>query len=84
MLPLLLDELRYQPCPTRLVAGAKPSGMITVKVFVKRDVIAPVRIILEDLLSAEDRSAAIAITAEYIDQPVREIVGNLLQREELA
>jgi len=70
MLPLLLDELRYQPCPTRLVAGAKPGGIITMEVFVEWNVIAPVRIVLEQLLSTEHCAAAILITAECFDQPV--------------
>jgi len=70
MLSLLLDQLCYQPCPTGLMAGAKPGGIITVEVFVEWNVITPVRIVLEQLLSTKHCAAAILITTECFDQPV--------------
>ena len=78
VLSLLLDQLGYQSCPTCLVAGAKPGGIIAVEVFVKWDVIAPAGIVLEQLLSAKHWTAAILITEECFDQPVREFVRNLI------
>ena len=84
MLRLLLDQLGDQSGPTRLVARSKPGGMITVEVFVEWEVIAPVRIALEQFLRTKHCAAAVLIAAEYIDQPVREFVRNLIQREEPA
>ncbi len=50
---LLLDEVGDQARPARLVAGADPSAIISVKILVKWDIIASMRGALECLLLTE-------------------------------
>ena len=42
-----LDELRHDPGPTGLMAGAQPGAVVAVEVFVKEDEILPVGVLLE-------------------------------------
>ena len=55
---------RYDSRPACLVAGAKPSPVIAVKILVEQDQVAPVRIVLKLLGAAVDRSAAFSIARE--------------------
>ncbi len=58
-LRLLLDQFRYQPSPTCLMARTQPCSIIPVQVFIEQDMVAPVRIALEFLLSPKDRATTV-------------------------
>src|SRR5262252_4680145 len=49
------DERRHQTRPACLMARAKTRTVVAVEVLVEQDVIAPVRVLLEDLRTAVDR-----------------------------
>src|SRR4051812_15241020 len=55
-LALLLNKLADQPRPAGLVARAEACASVGVKVLVEQQVVAPVRVVLEDRLVAEDRA----------------------------
>lgn len=53
--PALLQELRDQCCPTRLMAGSNPSAIVPVEIFVEPNIVSKIRIGLEFLRSAPHR-----------------------------
>ena len=59
VLTLLLNQLRYQTCPTCLMARADASAGIAVEIFIEGNVIAPVRVILECFVSPKNSAASI-------------------------
>jgi hypothetical protein len=64
----LLDELGNQPRPACLVAGSQAGAVVPVKILVKGDVVAPVRVRLETLVAAKDGTAAIRAAQENVDE----------------
>lgn len=48
LLTTLFDEFCDKTGPTRLMACPEPGAIVTVKIFIKKDEIAPVRIALEN------------------------------------
>ena len=76
--PLLLNQLRYQTRPTRLMTRTNPRAVVTMEILVKWNVIAPVRVILECFICTEYRSASVRVTQEDIDHPLRKVVRNLI------
>ena len=60
----LLEQLRHQAGPAGLVAGADASPVVAVKVLVKQDVLAPVRVVLKLALPTVDRSATVGAAEE--------------------
>ena len=67
MLTLLLNQLRHETRPTRLMTRANARAIIAVEVLVERDVIAPVWVILERFVSAKNGAASVRIAQEDID-----------------
>src|SRR5262249_3860122 len=74
------DQLRDEPCPTRLVAGTEAGSVVAVEVLVEEDVVPPRRIVLKTLDPAEAGAPAVGAADEERDQPFAEVVGDLLQR----
>lgn len=79
-LVVLLNELGDQPSPAGLVARADPGAVITVEIFMKRDQIAPVRIVLEFSSAAKNRPSLLRIAKEDLHKPPRDFSGNFPQR----
>ena len=69
---VLLDQFRDQRGPAGLMAGADARAIVAVEVFVKRDEIPPVRIVLKFLRTAENRPAAVFVA----EKNPRESLGN--------
>ncbi len=69
-LMVLLDEFGDQSGPTGLVARADPGAVVAVEVFVERDQIVPVRVVLEFFRAAEYGSSLIRTVQEDAHQPV--------------
>ena len=81
---VLLDELGDQSGPTGLVARADPGAVVAVEVFVERDQIAPVRVVLEFFSGAENWSSLIGIDCKkMLHQPPRDFPGDLPKRHHL-
>src|SRR5882672_2642066 len=57
------DKCR-QTRPSRLVAGSQPGAVVTVKIFVEQDQIAPMRIFLELGRAAINRPLSVGIAQE--------------------
>ncbi len=68
-LTALFDQFCDETSPTGLMAGADPGPIVAMKVFVEEDKVFPVRIILENLKSAGDGTAATRIAKEDVDEP---------------
>src|SRR5436190_81787 len=81
---VLLHQLRDQGCPAGLMTGTNPSPIIAVEIFVKRNKVAPVRICLKLLHSAEHRPPAVLILLKDLDQPLGNFPGNLPKIEHAA
>lgn len=60
----LLEELRDQSRPTRLVTGANAGTVVSVKVFVERNQVAPIGIGLKLFCGTEYWSPLVAIAQE--------------------
>ena len=54
MLSLLLNQLRHETRPASLMTRAEARAVIAVKVFMEWNVIAPVRVVLESFIAAEE------------------------------
>src|SRR4051794_6631641 len=83
-LPLLLDQLGDEAGPAGLVARAQARTVVAVEVLVEEQMVAPVRVDLDFLRPAEDRPPALLVAQEDADQPPGELVGDLIEAEELA
>src|SRR5262245_42521619 len=79
LLPGLLEELRHQPGPARLVAGADPGAVVPLEVLVEEDVVPPVGVRLEDLRPAVDRPPPIGPAQEGTGEPPGELGGDVPQ-----
>ena len=65
-LAALLHQLGDDARPPRLMAGAHSGAGVSVEIFVEQNQVAPVRIGLEFLKSAKDRSAAFVISKKDV------------------
>src|SRR3954468_2589955 len=60
----LLEELRDQACPARLVACADTRSVVAVEILMKQHVIPEVRVALQLLLASEDGTAPALVAQE--------------------
>src|ERR1700749_3297576 len=59
-----VNHLGHQRSPSGLMAGADAGAIVAMKIFVKQNVIAPVRVSLELLVPAKHRTPSIFIALE--------------------
>ena len=71
----LFNQLRNQARPTSLMAGAEPGPIVSVKILMELDQVAPVWIILEFFLLPINGSA-ITITEENSYKPAGKVSRN--------
>src|SRR3954454_18565058 len=64
------DELSYEPCPPGLVAGAQPRAVVAVEVLIEKDMVPPLRVLLEFLVAAIHGPPPGRIAEEYTLQPL--------------
>jgi hypothetical protein len=76
-LATLLDQLRNQTRPSRLMTRPDSSAIVTVEVFVEVNEIAPVRIVLEFFEAAVHRARAFCATKENARQAPRDFRGGV-------
>src|SRR4051812_14107955 len=74
-----LYDTRNAPRPAGLVTGAYASAVVTMKVFVEENKIAPMGIELELLRGAVNRTAPLVVALECPDQTFRKFLGDLKQ-----
>src|SRR5215471_16138898 len=82
MLPSIVEEHRSdQRCPAGLMAGADAGAVISVEVFMKRNVIPPMRIGLKVVVVAPNGASTAAgrVAQEDVRQPTRQVRGNFAQ-----
>src|SRR5713101_4782908 len=65
--------------PASLVTGAEAGPVVAVKVLVKQDEIAPVRVLLERTCSAIDGSPAAFVLEEGVRKSAGDLFGDLIQ-----
>src|SRR5216684_326811 len=78
-LTTLFDQFRDETGPAGLMAGAKSGAIVAVEVFVEKDKVFPVRIVLENLKSASDGTAATRIAKENVNEPAGDFSRHLPQ-----
>src|SRR5215469_13580852 len=71
----LFDQLRNQARPTSLVAGADTGPIVSMKIFMELNKVAPVGVFLKLLLASVNRPA-ITIAQENAHEPVRNVSGH--------
>ena len=81
---LLLDEVGYQAGPASLVARAHTSAVVAVEVLVERDVVAPMRVALEQVDLAEYGPPPASVAEEDALQAAGDIACDLPKRQLLA
>src|SRR5262249_24323953 len=70
LLPPFINKRRYERRPARLMRRPETGSIVTMKVLVKKHIVAPVWILLELAGAAINRSAARAVTHENPNQAV--------------
>src|SRR5215469_12093746 len=78
-----LNEARHESGPTGLMTCPDSSAVVAMKVFIEENQIPPVRVVLELLMTAVNRSLSL-LTGENADQAARELGRDLLQIHHLA
>src|SRR5579872_1593886 len=78
------DQFGDETSPARLVASPQSCAVISVEVFVKQNVVFPVRIGLEFLCTSIDRSSAGFVTQKDPCQSSGDFPGDLKQIHQLA
>src|SRR5687768_17232570 len=79
--PVLLDQLRDECRPTRLMDRAETRPIVTVKVLGEEWVVAEVRVRLELLRASKYRPSSLLITDKQAGQPSRQLCRDQTQRE---
>jgi hypothetical protein len=80
----LLNQFGDQSGPAGLVIGAESCPVVAMEVFVKQDVILPVRVTLELFRAAKNRTLPILISQKEICQPPRNLFRHLTSIHHLA
>ena len=80
--PTRPDQIGHQLRPP-LVARPQSSAVLTMKIFIKRHVVTPVRVGLEQGVGAEDGTPAVPrlVAQEEPGQAAGELIGHLPQRD---
>ena len=79
-----MHEPRNDPGPSGLVARAEAGAVVAVKILIKQDEVAPVRILLELSGAAVHRTLAGLVPHEDAGQSARDLLGDLVERHEPA
>src|SRR5512135_2683705 len=71
-----MDELPNEPRPAGLMAGPQPGAVVAVEVFMEKDIVAPLRIVLELLHAAVHRPPARRIAQKDAGQAMRQLLAD--------
>src|SRR5579864_3004230 len=74
-----LDQLCHNACPSGLVTRPESSPIVAVEILIEEDVVLPLRIGLEFIGGAVDRSSSGLVAEEDFGQPVSNLSRNLKQ-----
>jgi hypothetical protein len=66
--PQTIESISTQPCPARLVTRADTCPVVPVEVFAEQYVVAPMRIVLKSVRSAEHRAFPLGISEKDVRQ----------------
>ena len=67
-----MDNLRYQTCPATLMTCAQAPSRICIKEFVERDILSPMRVVIEHIIAIVDRSSTIIAASEKMLQSLNQ------------
>jgi hypothetical protein len=70
LLPPLINKGCYERSPSGLVRGSEPGSVVTMKVFVKEDVISPMWIILKSRTPSKDGALTFFVSGEDRNEAV--------------
>jgi hypothetical protein len=70
----MLDQFRERACPPSLVAGAESGAVVPVEVFVKQQVIAPVRVRGENRVISVHGASALGVGQEDVGQALADFL----------
>jgi len=73
------EERRHQAGPARLMAGANPGSGVPMKVFVKKKVVAPIRVGLKFLPVGKHRPTPVGVAQEDADQSPGDLPGHIIE-----
>src|SRR6266566_9078520 len=79
----LLKQLRHHAGPSRLMAGADATAIVSMKILVEENQILPVRIMLELVRSSMNRPQSVLIAQEGSRETPRDLLRNFPEREEV-
>src|SRR5262245_47923192 len=79
-----MDDPRDDAGPARLVAGAKSGPIVSVKVLVKQDVVAPVWVCLKLVRATVHWPSARLVSQKDICESATDLLGYLIQRHVLS
>jgi len=79
-----MHEVCDDACPPRLMAGTEACAVVSVKVLVKQDVVAPARVGLERLGAAVHGTPPRGIAQEHAHEPPADFHGDLPEIHHLA
>ena len=77
---ILLDQLGDQSCPAGLMACTDPGAVVAMKIFVKQQVVPPVRISLKQLRRTEHGTPSVVVAKEDADEPPGQLCRHLPER----
>ena len=80
----IVGQINDKTTPAGLVAGANAGPIVTMEVLMKQQIILPVGIALEGLLAAKNWPLTFSIACKNGDEPVRELLGDLIEVCQLA
>ena len=75
----VVNQIKHQTTPSRLVTGTNAGPIITMEVLIKQEIILPIGVALKGPLTAKDWSKAFSIACENGNESVREILGNFVE-----
>src|SRR6185436_21196523 len=75
-----MQSTRDEPCPSGLVVCTETGSIVAVEILVEKDVIAPMRVLLESCQSSIDWPFPFAIAQKNAGQPAAEFLCDLEKR----
>src|SRR5512145_833137 len=76
-----VDEIRHQPCPSRLVISTEAGAVVAMEVLIEQQQVAPVRVFLETSGPTVDAAATVAPAREHRDHAIGRFARHLGRRD---
>ena len=80
----VVNQIKHQTTPSGLVAGTNAGPTVTMEVLIKQEIILPIGVVLEGLLTSKDWPKAFSVGCENRNEPVSKMLSNLIEIRHLA